>query len=99
MLVDRDHPEVCPTLAIANMVPRKAKLKHDTIFSLDIVQTKDSIVQYLTHSKVTDIIRKAMKTVYADISKKDLMIYSCHSIRVWAYVCLDEEGMSPDFMI
>ena len=26
------------------------------------------------------------------------MKYSCHSIRVWACVTLDEEGMSPDFI-
>ena len=47
-----------------------------------ILKTKDGIVQYLTQFKVTDMIRKAVKTVYPDISKKDLMMYSCHSIRV-----------------
>ena len=30
--------------------------------------------------------------------KKELMKHSCHSIRVWACVTLDEAGMSPDFI-
>ena len=36
--------------------------------------------------------------MYPDMPKKELMKYSCHSIRVWACVTLDEEGMSPDFI-
>ena len=98
LLLDRDHPEVYPTLAIANMVLRKAKLEHDTKLLLVVFQAKDGTVQYLTHSKVTETIRKAVKPAYPDISKKDLMMYSCHSIRVWADVYLDETGMPPDFI-
>ena len=30
--------------------------------------------------------------------KETLLKYSCHSIRVWAYVCLDEAGKPPDFI-
>ena len=86
--VDRDHPEICPAIAIANMVLRKAKLKHDIKLPHAIFQAKDGTVQYLTHSKVTEIIRKAMKTVYPDISKEERMMYSCHSIRVWPCVYL-----------
>ena len=82
MLVDRDHPGVCPVPAITNMVLRKAKLKHGTKKTLAIFQAKDGTVQYLTHSKVTEIIRKAVKIAYPGISKKDLMVYSCHSVRV-----------------
>ena len=55
-------------------------------------------MQLVTHSKVTEIMRKAVKTVYPGISKKDLAMYSCHSIRVWACVCLDKADMSPDFI-
>ena len=39
-----------------------------------------------------------MKTVYPDISKKNLAVYSCHSIRAWACVCLGEAEMSLDFI-
>ena len=72
------------------MVLRKVRLRHNTKLPLAIFKAKDRTVQYLTHSKVKEIIRKAVKTVYPDISKKDLAMYSCHSIRVWACVCLDE---------
>ena len=63
------------------MVLRKVRLRHNTKLALVIFKVKDCTVKYLTHSKVTEIIRKAVKTVYPDISKKDLAIYSCHSIR------------------
>ena len=33
--------------------------------------------------------------MHPDISKEELMKYSCHSIRVWACVLLDEAGKSP----
>ena len=44
------------------------------------------------------MMRKAVKTVCTDISKNKPTKDSCHSIRVWAYMYLDEEGMSPDFI-
>ena len=74
LLVDRDHPEVCPVLAITNMVLRKVKLKHGTKLTLAIFQANDGTVQNLTHSKVTELLRKAAKTVYPTIPKKDLMM-------------------------
>ena len=30
--------------------------------------------------------------------KETLLKYSCHSVRVWACVCLDEVGKQPDFI-
>ena len=98
LLVDRDHPEVCQTLAITSLVLIKVRIQHNTKLPLTIFKAKGRTVQYLTHSKVTDITRKAVKTVYPDISKKDLMMYSCRKIRVWACICFDEAGMSPDFI-
>ena len=53
-------------------------------------------IKYLTHAKVTEVIRKAVKIVYPDIPKKELIKYSCHSLRVWACLILDEAGKSPD---
>ena len=80
LLVGRDHPEACTALAIASMVLRKVRLRHNTKLPLAIFKAKDGTVQYLTHSKVTDIIRKAVKIVYPDISKKDLMMYPLWSL-------------------
>ena len=44
------------------------------------------------------MVRKAVKTVCPGISKKEPTKDSCHSIRVWAGVYLDKEGMSPEFI-
>ena len=43
-------------------------------------------------------MRTTVKNAYPDVSKRELMKYSCHSIRVWACVTLDGEGMFPDFI-
>ena len=39
-----------------------------------------------------------MKIVYSGISKNDLAMYACHSIRVWVCVFLDKAGIPPDFI-
>lgn len=98
LLVDRDHPEICPALALASMALRKHRLKHSMDLPLAVFKDTDGTVKYTTHKKVTELIRKAVKKAYPDISKSDLMKYSSHSIRVWACVALDEAGMPPDFI-
>ena len=70
MLVDRDHPEVCPALAIARMAWRKAKLRRPMSKPLAIFKDKKGDVCYVTHSKVTEVIRRAIKKVYPDMVKK-----------------------------
>ena len=65
---------------------------------LVVFKDTDGVVEYTTHKNVTELIRKAVKKAYPDISKSDLMKYSSHSIRVWACVVLDEAGMPPDFI-
>ena len=55
-------------------------------------------VAYLTASKITEVIRKATKMFYPDISKENLMKHSTYSTRVWVCVSLGEAGMSPDFI-
>ena len=73
-------------------------MRHSLKMPLTIFKNKDGEVKYMTHQKVTDIIRKAVKAVYPDMPKETLSKYSCHSIRVWACVCLDEAGKQPDFI-
>jgi hypothetical protein len=80
------------------MAWRQAKLKHSQHLPLTIFKNKSGEVKYMTHQKVTDIIRKAVKTVYPDMPKDTLNKYSGHSIRIWACVCLDEVGKSTDFI-
>ena len=59
---------------------------------------KDDQIRYMTHQKVAGVIREAVKAVYPNMPKETLLKYSCHSIRVWACVCLDEVGKPPDFI-
>jgi hypothetical protein len=53
---------------------------------------------YITGSRVTALLRKAVRLVYPDKSKEELNKFSAHSFRVWACVLLDEAGKSPDFI-
>ena len=73
-------------------------MKHSNQLPLTIYKNKDGEVKYMTHQKVTEIIRKAVKKVYPSMPKETLAKYSCHSIRVWACVCLDEADKSPDII-
>ena len=98
MIADHAHPDVCSVINLAKMAWRKARLRHSMEISLTIFKNKNGEVKYVTHHKVTEIIRKAAKKVYYDVPKDTLLKYSCHFIRVWACVCLDEAGKSPDFI-
>ena len=80
------------------MALRKHKLKHTMDPPLAIYRDSTGKVCYLTRAKATEVIRKAVKAVYPDISKEELSKYSSHSFRVWACVTLDEQGMPPDFI-
>ena len=65
---------------------------------LTIFKNKNGEIKYMTHQKVTEIIKIAVKTVYPNVPKNTLNTYSCHSIKVWACVCLNEAGKSLDFI-
>ena len=80
------------------MARKTNKLKHPKKFPLTILQKKNGEVKYVAHQQVTDIIRKAVKAVYPNMAKKTLSKYSCHSIRVWDCVSLDEVGKLPEFI-
>ena len=72
--------------------------RHSKDMPLAMFINAEGEAKYLTSQKVTEIIRKAAKSVYPDISKGELMKYSTHSIRVWACVSLDEANKPPDFI-
>ena len=48
MIVDRDHPDVCPALAVARMAWRKARLKHPMSKPLAVFKDKTGKVSYVT---------------------------------------------------
>ena len=76
----------------------KKRVKRSNDLPLTVYKRVKKQVKYLTHAKVTEVIRRAVKKVYPDISKKEITKHSCHSLIVWACVILDEAGKSPDFI-
>ena len=97
-VVGKDHPETCNVTALINMALRKHKMKHPMSLPLAVYKDSKGKMCYLTRAKATEVIRKAVKAVYPDISKEELSKYSSHSFRVWACVTLDEQGIPPDFI-
>ena len=73
MIVDRDHPGVCPALAVLRMAWRKARFKHPMSKPLAVFKDKTGKVSYVTQSKVTEDIRTAVKNAYQDMPKRELM--------------------------
>ena len=76
----------------------KVRARHAKDMPLAVFINAEGEVKYLTSQKVTEIIRKAVKSVYPDISREELMKHSTHSIRVWACVSLDEANKPPGFI-
>ena len=85
-------------LLSTNMAMRKHKLKHSMDLPLAVDKDSKGKVCYRTRAKTIEVIRRAVKTVYPEMSKDELSKYSSHSFRVWTCVTLDEQGMSPDFI-
>ena len=54
---------------------------------------------YLTGKRIANLLRKAVKAIHPKTSEAELQRYSAHSLRVLAYVLLDEAGMSPEFIM
>ena len=52
----------------------------------------------LVASRITTLIREAVKKEQHSISTADRNKYSAHSLRVWACVFLDEARKSPDYI-
>ena len=54
---------------------------------------------YLTGKRIANLVRKAVKAIHPKTLKAELSRYLNHSLRVWAYVLLDEAGMSQEFIM
>ena len=65
---------------------------------LTVYKNRKGQIKYLTGTILTNMIRKAVKKVYPDITREELMLYLAHSIRVWACVELDEAEKPPEFI-
>ena len=98
VVADKKYPDTGALVNMGKMVQRKRRLGHSMDLPLAVYLDSDGKVVYLTDKALTAFIRKAVKAAYPDISKEELMLYSCHSLRVWAAVLLHEAGMLPDFI-
>jgi hypothetical protein len=66
---------------------------------LAVYKTKKGKVNYVTGSKIAELLRKAVKEVRPNTTLDDLKRYSAHSLtRVWACVLLDESGKLPHYI-
>ena len=74
------------------------RLSHPMDLPFTIYANKNGDIKYLTGSKLTEVIRRAVINVYPYMPMNIAMLYSCHSIRIWACVLLHEAGMSPDLI-
>ena len=74
---------------LAQMSLRKVRAQHSKDMSLAMFINAEGEVKYLISQKVTEIIRKAVKSVYPDIPKEELTKYSTCSIRAWKQIGVD----------
>ena len=95
---DKENPQSCCVVNLAQMVQQKRRLGHPMHLPLTVYLDGTGLVNYLTGDKLTQVIRKAVRKVYPDMPEKEVQLYSCHSIRVWACVELFEAGMQPEFI-
>lgn len=95
---DQQHKAICPVRSLFLMILRKIRLKHSLETPLAVFVNKKNETKYLTAAKVAEVIRKAVKAAYPDITDDELKKYSAHSVRVWAAVLLYEMGKSSDFL-
>ena len=49
-------------------------------------------------NKITELHRKAVKSVWLDTTPEELKQYSAHSLRVWACILLNETGKLSDYI-
>jgi hypothetical protein len=95
---DTKNPALCSVQGAIRMVMRATRLEQPDNMPVACYRTKKAPLLYITGSRIATLIRKAVKKVQPSTLLDDLKKYSAHSLHVWAYVLLDEAGMSPSFI-
>ena len=98
---DLDNLALCPVQAAYRMVLRARRLGQVPNMPLACFSagtTSDEVVHYLTGTMVANLLRQAAKSAYPTMPKDQLLLYSAHSLRVWACVLLDEAGKNHMFI-
>jgi hypothetical protein len=93
-----DRPEICPVRSAMHLVLRARRLNQPDDMPLGVYKMKKGKSIYLTGIKITELLRKAVKSVHPDTTSEDLKQYSAHSLRGWACVLLAEAGKLSDYI-
>jgi hypothetical protein len=80
------------------LVLRAKQLNQPDDMPIAVYKAKKGKVIYLTGNKIAELLQKAVKEVRPDTTLDELKQYSAHSLRVWAWVLLDEAGKLPDYI-
>jgi hypothetical protein len=80
------------------LVLQAKRLNQPDDMPVAVYKTKKGKVIYLTGNKIVELLWKAVKKVLPSTTPDELEWYSAHSLRVWAWVLLDEAGKLPDYI-
>jgi hypothetical protein len=93
-----DQPKICPMHSVMQLLLRAKRLNQPDDMPVAVYKTKKGKVIYLTGNKIAKLLWKAIKEVRSDTTPDKLKRYSAHSLRVWAWVLLNETGKLPDYI-
>lgn len=97
----RDHksPELCPVEISLDIVEVAFALgQQEDDDPLCVFENEEGDVLYLTGDMITKYYRYVTQMVFPTISKDELSLFSCHSIRVKAAVLLQEAGKDGPYI-
>jgi hypothetical protein len=95
---DTKNPAICTVRGALQMVMRARRLAQPDDMPVACYRTKKAPLLFITGSRISTLLCKAVKKVRPSTSADDHKKYSAYSLRVWACVLLDEAGMSPSFI-
>ena len=95
---DKVNTDCCIPTAIIEMTERARSLGQPADLPLCVYADANGNKKYLTSADLTKYIRDVAIAVHPNMSKKEIMRFSCHSIRVWACVLLYESGKKGDYI-
>ena len=92
-------PEMCAVELAIDIVEMAVQLgANSPTDPLGIFQSDDGDTVFLTGDQITKYYRYVTKLVFPTISKGELKLFSCHSIRVMAAVLLHEAGKDGPYI-
>lgn len=94
---DIKHARLCPVMAALRIYDRSIRLGLSDYQPMGAYFERNR-VRYITGSKITALFKDIARTIYPDITPRELSVYSSHMIRVTAAVLLQISDKSPDFV-